>query len=201
MIHPEGPKTMEDTKRVAIIGSAGRGPDSKRMSKELYSCMVERALRTILDEWQLEPRNVVLVSGGSSFSDHVAVSLYHQYSDFKGIALYLPCGFDKGQFKDTGQRDWRTNPGNYLNYLHKQFSRTVGLDSLKQIATLETHPRARLDTSSSGFHQRNALVARSDYILAFTFGQGSVPADGGTAHTWSKAPPQARKKHVSLLKL
>lgn len=43
---------------------------------------------------------------------------------------------------------------------------------------------AVLDTSSTGFHERNEQVAKSDYLIAFSWSEGSSPTEGGTKHTW-----------------
>ena len=48
----------------------------------------------------------------------------------------------------------------------------------------------------NGFHERNSHVATSDYLLAFTWGSGDVPMEGGTMDTWKKS--RGRKCHVSL---
>jgi hypothetical protein len=51
-------------------------------------------------------------------------------------------------------------------------------------------PNVTLDTSASGFHNRNTLVSQSDYLMAFCFAgkNGNVsPTEGGTADTWNKS--------------
>lgn len=48
-----------------------------------------------------------------------------------------------------------------------------------------------------GFHSRNQYVAKSDYMLAFTFGK-NCPEDGGTKHTWDLC--KNKKFHISLAK-
>ena len=51
-----------------------------------------------------------------------------------------------------------------------------------------------------GFHARNLIVADVDFLLAFTFGPGASPKDGGTAHTWRNSKA-ALKLHVPLVEL
>lgn len=191
---------MQAPVKVAVIGSAGRRRDAAFMTPSLYGKMVAVAETAIVGDWGLDPRNVVLVSGGSAFSDHVAVSLFlRDPARFRGLTLFLPCGFLDGRFADSGPWDWKTNPGQYLNYLHRQFSRAVGVQSLAEIQELERHRNAVLDSSAFGFHGRNSLVAGADYVLAFTSG-GAEPADGGTADTWRKARG-ATRRHESLHQL
>lgn len=46
---------------------------------------------------------------------------------------------------------------------------------------------------------RNRLVAEQcTHVLAFTFGMGAEPADGGTKATWDMAGPGKMRRHVSL---
>ena len=101
---------------------------------------------------------------------------------------------NKPQFVDTGSSDWRINPGRTANKLHKKFSENIKEDSLEHLkaaimvgATVFTH---------EGFHVRNSFVAESDYLLAFTWGSGGIPKEGGTMDTWSKC--KGTKYHVPL---
>ena len=43
------------------------------------------------------------------------------------------------------------------------------------------------------------MVAKSDYLIAFTWNKGNVPKDGGTLNTWNKC--KNNKIHISLLTL
>ena len=48
---------------------------------------------------------------------------------------------------------------------------------------------------------RNKKIARlADSVLAYTFGQGEAPADGGTLDTWQQINC-ADKAHVNLIQL
>lgn len=63
---------METNSRttIAIIGSAGRKDDASKVNRNLYDSMILEAERIITKEWEFEWKNVELVSGGASFSDH-----------------------------------------------------------------------------------------------------------------------------------
>lgn len=51
----------------------------------------------------------------------------------------------------------------------------------------------------SAMFARNAKVAKdADSVLAYTFGLGDTPRDGGTLHTWYLINT-SDKTHVSLL--
>jgi hypothetical protein len=51
---------------------------------------------------------------------------------------------------------------------------------------------------TAGFKPRNLKVAaNTDILLAFTWGEGKEPKDGGTNHTWKHCTAQV-KIHVPL---
>jgi hypothetical protein len=64
----------------------------------------------------------------------------------------------------------------------------------KRFLSLPPHPHS-LSPQSLGFHNRNTSIAKSDYIIAFTWGK-EQPEAGGTLDTWKKACGE--KVHVSL---
>ena len=59
-------------------------------------------------------------------------------------------------------------------------------DTIKQGAYVEIQ---------KGFHSRNNFVAKSEYMLAFSWGQDE-PNDGGTKYTWDKGI--GKKYHINL---
>ena len=124
--------------------------------------------------------------------DHIAVQLF-LLGDIGSLTLYLPCPWDdsKSQFLESGSK---RSPGTISNTLHRMFSSVVKEDSLKQIndaiqvgAVTQVH---------NGFLKRNCSVAKSEYLVAFTWGKGSVPKEGGTLNTWMKC--KGRKVHIPL---
>lgn len=180
--------------RVSIIGTSGRSADprSPELNLELYFKMFSRAeqLLNTLPEKQIQ-----LISGGAAWADHLAVSLFLT-GRYGGLKLYCPAPFENGQFKDTGVVDWIRNPGGTLNYYHRLFSQKVGVSTLSQIGEAVSRG-AVIDFSCSSFHQRNGEVAKSEIVLAFTWGKDE-PKSGGTGDTWKKIPTTSSKFHVSL---
>lgn len=201
--------------RVAIIGSAGRHGAASEWTPQHFRAMCDAALSCIRQRFQLQTAQVVLVSGGSAWVDHVAVRLFlngltadddeetsvSHSAPFAGLQLYLPCAVqpsdERLQFFDSGSSQWMTNPGRTLNKLHESFSRTAAVASFNDLY-VASKMGAKLDCSARGFHARNTLVARNcDFLIAITAGgadfrdmedamRRSVPADGGTADTWRK---------------
>jgi hypothetical protein len=209
--------TTKPITTVAIIGTAGRKDDGPKMNAQLFEMMCKKAKSIITEEWKLQPSSVRLVSGGAAWSDHVAVRLYLDslLSDtpFAGLIVYLPCGFSFDSVKPCAveatdkSTHWAQNPGRLMNMLHYPFAQKLNLHSH---ATLQDIVAARsmgavVDTSSKGgFHARNALVARAaSRMIAFTWGTGDIPKDGGTKHAWdlfriSSSPPSSFKLHIPL---
>ncbi len=159
---------------VAVVGPSNVDTDDVKMVWESMA----KAVETTLAEWNLEKRHVILVSGGCSWADHVAVRLYLE-GGWGGLTLYLPCGFD-GKFEDTGKSHWAQNPGKVLNKYHADFSASLGIDSLGDLTRAVEN--GAVVGVGKGFHERNSLVARSVYLVAFSFGE----IKGGTLDTYSK---------------
>ena len=112
---------------IAIIGSRG---DSKKhdtfvsYGRQIYDAMVFTTLEKI---HSLGYRNheVDLISGGCSFSDHIAITLfsmgkYTLNDPFKSLTIYSPCKWDKRncQFYESASNQC----GKILNSLHREFS-------------------------------------------------------------------------------
>jgi DNA helicase II / ATP-dependent DNA helicase PcrA len=183
---------------LSIIGTSGRNadPNSSKLTATLFESMVKSAGEIILKECGSQS-NVILVSGGAPWADHVAVSLFlRDHERYKGLKIYAPCPFEGDKYKDSGVVDFRTNPGGTLNYYFKPFSKKCGRDMLLDISRA-IDLGAVIDTSGRGFKDRNSKIAKSDIIIAYTWGKFD-PSSGGTADTWSKISDRSKKIHVSL---
>ena len=190
--------------RVAVVGTAGRGVDGSKMTSSLFRCMIDAALGTVTHRFRLRTQQIVLVSGGAAWADHVAVKLWMEHLDiFQGLRLHLPCSFVRDarspRAYDSGGTDWRTNPGRTMNSLHQRFSARIGSNTMADLLAAEALG-AVIDSSVKGFHARNTLIAQSEYLIAFTWGDSvHIPKDGGTLDTWNKC--SGTKVHVPLKSL
>lgn len=166
---------------LAIIGTAGRKDDAAKLNRSVFSSM------GITGKQVVEQTNATnLVSGGAAYADHVAVRLYLR-DIASQLTLHLPAKWDKKNccFKDTGEVDYKINPGGTANYYHRKFSTVVGINSLEDIQYAIKKGAEVIVTE--GFMERNTKVAeQADIILAMTFGQGAYIKDGGTADTARK---------------
>jgi len=176
----------------AIVGTAGRKDDATKLSKQHFEamCIVASGL---IDQCNESNYTIThLVSGGAAWADHVAVKLF---SDKKvpHLRLFLPAEWDNGSYKDLGITDPFKNPGGTANYYHKRFQNSTHIHSLSQIQSALSEG-AELIPVAKGFYARNALVAKSDFLLAMTFGNEHEVKEGGTADTVRRYLERVRKE-------
>lgn len=178
----------------AIVGTAGRRDDAAKLSKKHFEamCLVASGLVEQFAENNYPISH--LVSGGAAWADHVAVKLFLE-KKAPHLRLFLPCEWDNGSFKDTGSDDWKVNPGRTANRLHKSFQSRTQINSLTEIQIARSEG-AELVSVAKGFYARNALVAKSDFLLAMTFGNEHEVKDGGTAHTVGCYLNRVRKEGI-----
>lgn len=189
-------KLDSEDMRIGIIGTAGRREDADKLSAKIYARMIAHCRETLYDLIQeADWHKLKLVSGGAAYADHLAVHSFLE-DEAPALRLYLPAEFKKGKFVSSAAR-W--DAGSIANYYHKKFSDACNLDSLREIA-LAIEQGAEIRINKAGFKARNLQVARYvDYLIAYTFGEGSIPKDGGTLHTWKACP--SSKKHYPIDKL
>lgn len=196
--------------KMAIIGTAGRGSAITRLDKKVYNTMVAYAIK-YANELGISPEDLVLVSGGAAWADHVAVSIFlHGRGDndkpqvCKGLELHLPAPFlmDPAAYENT-------QCGRTANGYHRQFAKKVtgdgrrSLSGIKKAISLGAQVTVYDGPGYSPFFTRNSEVAKADIVLAYTFGVGDAPQDGGTKDTWNKAVKNGCKtmRHMSLAAL
>lgn len=180
--------------KYAIIGTAGRDK-TKPMTYQLWKFMIKHA-------WDHIPKGQHVVSGGAAWADHLAVFLFLE-GHAKELTLYLPAPIKDGWFDGPYK-----SAGSAANFYHGQFSAVVGYHSIGQIELAAREPGCHGEFEPSGpgygaLFARNAKVAADcDHMLAYTFGRGTEPADGGTKDTWDKASRLGdRRIHVPLPEL
>ena len=194
--------------KISIIGTCGRRDDGPKMTRALYMKMVADARQQIViirerlvltPSYQSSEDNKIsdthLISGGAGWSDHCAISLYlMDLAD--SLTLYFPCKWTgsnqsvKGKISQTERT---------MRYYHALFSKKMGGNTLAGIQKA-IDKGAVYHEIEGGFLARNLLVGRTDAVLAYTWGEGDMPKDGGTAHTWSHSDaPIKIHRPLSLL--
>jgi hypothetical protein len=173
---------------LAIVGTAGRGSDASRLTLPVWNDMKRTVYRFVKERGYTD-----VISGGSAYSDHLAVGLFNA-GIVTSLILALPCEFDWHASQFIGNRE-----GRRLNDLHRWFGEVIGKSPLEEIKTaLYRGAEVIVD---NGFHARNSIVAnRADAVIAFTFGHGPVLDDGGTADTARKYLKTGKRAlwHVDL---
>ncbi|AYV85759.1 MAG: hypothetical protein Satyrvirus37_4 [Satyrvirus sp.] len=166
--------------KLGIIGISGRTEnDINRLSPEHMVLMANKIGSYIKDVIKTSPKNIILVSGGSAWADHVAVQLFLT-KKFANLELYLPTTFDvdKKKFITT------SSEGRTLNFLHNQCYKKIEIDVLDELA--KAIKRGAQVCIYDGFLSRNTMIAKNvDYLVAFTF-ENDCPKSGGTYDTWKK---------------
>lgn len=180
---------------VAIIGTAGRDKNDK-YDLIVYNKMINKCKEIIEHDFKLKPENILLVSGGASFSDHLVVDLYLQ--NYTKAKLYLPAMWDSDK-KQYIENDNKYDYGRISNYHHKTFSNITGKNSLIELDNAIKN-NLDIDVNNLGFKNRNSCIAQSDYLIAFGFGKGTIPTSPGTMDTWNKSNA-LNKIYVSINEL
>jgi hypothetical protein len=118
--------------------------------------------------------------------------------EIPNLKLFLPCqflggaaGFDPSPLTEH-ERQKGYSTGEIANRYHARFTRKCGFNSLNDIERA-IQQGAQVVVPKGGFFGRNALVARSDIILAITFGEREWLKDGGTADTMTKYLNRVKK--------
>ncbi|AQN68184.1 hypothetical protein [Saudi moumouvirus] len=163
--------------RLAIIGFSGRDNKSFILTEEHYNWMIDNVLCYIKEVLNMKPNEITLVSGGSSWSDHIAVSLFLT-NKFNQLNLYLPVDYDKNLSKY-----YENYQGSLLNSLHEKFSEQIKKDTLKDLKIAMTKYNCKI-IIFNGFFKRNTAIANNcDHLIAFNL--SDIPS-GGTLDTWNK---------------
>jgi hypothetical protein len=180
--------SVKPARTVAIIGTAGRSQVPTLLE---WNNMLKDAESRITS-------NDTLISGGAAFADHIAVKLFLE-GKVAGLKLRLPAKIKDGKFVGAYGTAGRT-----ANYYHAPFSKLLGVDTIAEIeqaikkgaeVTYET------ETSNKAMFIRNEKVAKeSNAMIAYTYGEGNEPADGGTKDTWNKSK-YLDKTHISINKI
>ncbi|RYH07200.1 hypothetical protein EON65_41985 [archaeon] len=175
------------------------------MDKAIFNLMLRKTEQLITNKFKLTKSNVILVSGGSAWADHIAVRLWlesmsycNNTDNYAGLHLFLPCSFDSS---DSSLK-FRGSAGETLNRLHAEFTQIMKTEFDSQADMFcALALGAEVDCNFPGFLNRNLQVAKSEYVIAYTWGESSTaPKDGGTKYTWNHCVTR-NKVHVPLSSL
>ena len=162
--------------RLAVIGTSGRNPkDAERLESKHLQWMKDNVKIYIQSVINVETKDIILVSGGSAWADHVAVQLFRE-GEFGGLELYLP-----SEFNIKSHIYKNTHEGRTLNKLHEHCQNKTGLPIFEELTSVNSRKKGVKITIQRGFKPRNTLVARGcDHLIAFTFCK-EISEQGDTA--------------------
>lgn len=166
---------------IGIIGTAGRKDDIHKLDAKVFEWMLNRAAE-LIEQFKVEfnDKEVRLVSGGSSWSDHITVKLFNA-ERVDSLLLCLPATF----WKEVHCFNPNEQAGFQSNKYHRMFSRRCFQKENESLFDVhEAIERGAKLSIHAGFMPRNRYIAYySDVLTAFTFGKGDCLKDGGSAHT------------------
>lgn len=187
-------------KTLGVIGTAGRDK-SKPMTAKLFDSMCFH----LWEEIEAYGKPINLVSGGAAWADHVAVAVWLKlvelgHPNVGKLTLHLPAPWD---WERTCYQSSKC--GDVSNHYFNRMEQTTGVDHRAELQMALGLGGCHFDNAPptanmAAFFQRNKLVAQeSDFLLAYTWGCGDAPDDGGTADTWHKC--RGERVHVPLVSL
>lgn len=161
--------------KLGLIGFARAGMNH---DVNYYNLLVQTIIDTI-------PQPSHLISGGSIWCDHLAVTLYLT-GKISELTLHLP---DSWSF-ETKTFAGVTSSGRTLNKLHEQFSKSLGWNTLDDID--QALRKGARYTVSGHFFDRNTLIAQNcDVLYAIVIKDTEMTP--GTFDTWKKC---SKPKHI-----
>lgn len=168
------------------MGTAGRKEDADKLSGYTFTrmCLAAKSvINTILDE--NDHPEFTLVSGGAAYSDFCAVLLYLE-NFASNLILHLPSKFDIIEcYIDSIYEFGENGVGKVANHYHREFSKKIGVDSLKLMA--DAIKKGAKVVVTPGFKERNSKIAQdSDYLIAMSYGKEGKVKEGGTRDTVDK---------------
>jgi hypothetical protein len=167
--------------RVGVVGPSGN-------SCCLTKAMFERCYQELLTKL---PPNCTLVSGGSSFIDHLAVVAFLEGKVGK-LHLHLPVKWIEAKYKEN-------RPGQLLNNLHQKFSKIVGRNSLDELE--EAMAKSKVTVGDGFFNRNTALIKDCDQLIVYT-------VDGHARHgtldsllKWQKREDQEKVPEADIISI
>lgn len=192
---------------LGVIGTAFRGKDRAFLSKALWNSVV-RDFYSRLAQYETPP---VLVSGASAGCDFLAVQAYIDglvpNVHLMGVGVLDRDGFQYRVFdrqQNTARFVAYVKHIKILNAAHRAFSEIVGIDSIR--LTYQAVCNGVQYYPHKDFFERNNELAKGckKDLLAYSFGVGQEPTDGGTLNTWRahrEQHPDSERIHVSLVEV
>lgn len=159
--------------KIAIVGFSGRQRVCEASEWPFYINLVE----TEIEEMGLPWNDIILVSGGAAWIDHIAVTLALKWEC--SLVLCLPAAYDA----ETGRIDCAL-----ANKLHEDFGKLIGTDTFEDMKMVKCERRI-----GNGFLDRNKMICD---IADIMIGVGDVKL-GGLRDVWGKFGKKKLKINIT----
>lgn len=163
--------------RLGIVGITGNNPSDKKKLQAFHMNWMMKTVKLYIKEiLKVEPKNIILVSGGSAWCDHTAIKLYLE-NKYAGLDLYLV-----SKFNHKNKCYVNTHEGRKLNQLHLECQEKTNCDVLFELARAVTKKNTKIIIQRA-FKPRNTLISKNcDYLMVFNF---SDTIGGDKLNTWN----------------
>lgn len=185
---------------LAVIGITGKNNKSEE-KEDITEILYDNAYDILVDTMH-EISDFSLITGGCSFSNHLAIRAYNE-GIAKKLTLCLPAKiiYKTGRYEDTGY-------GKICNYHHDNFNEKCKLNSFEEIL-FAINKGAEVKIFKDFNKANNTIVENSDKLIAFTFSPKSIVEDwknsvkekihinnSNIKFLWDKARNHKFKRHI-----
>lgn len=129
---------------------------------------VEKLLLDYIENNNLKREEIILISNGYPWIEHIPVSLYlkneNTTNSFNNIELYMPTGINNKE-----EQFLNTHEGRVLNNLHNKYKSLSNINSLENLTNITKYKKpSKKIIIKRGYKQANTLMVRNcDYVLVF----------------------------------
>jgi len=167
--------------KIGIIGLVSHTEISKYFSNSKILEYVESVYNEYITRLDLKKSDIILVSNGYPWINHIPVSLFlsnssnvkdgktsEPYDEYAGIELCMPTDLNP-----KTRQFLNTHEGRSLNESHTKYKEVSSIDSLDNLARiLQAKKPNKKSIIKRGFKQANTLMVRNcDHVLVFGFGE------------------------------
>jgi ADP-ribosylglycohydrolase len=143
--------------RLAIIG------DELKITAQQYKALIPLLYRTIVEQIQIDPKNIVLISAAQAGPAHSTLSLWLTYAGlFRQLELNLPYPFSVGRFVPR-ESDLGADAVDKLNSAHELFSKNIDHDTLADISKIIDSKTANVKDVRP--REINDILADVDHLI------------------------------------
>lgn len=132
---------------------------------------VEKVYNEFIEKNKLKKSEIILVSNGYPWINHVPVSIFLKNEDsegYAGIELCMPTEVNSKQ-----KEFLNTHEGRVLNVLFRKYKEITNIDGLENLSRIvQARKSNKKSIIKRGYKQANTMMVRNcDYVLVFGFSE------------------------------